>query len=124
MNLRHERVECFGKLSVGQPVSFQRAGKRGLIGSDLRGGSSEGHPAEAGQHHHCDGLMTDEEVAEWISPPTKRPLQFPGIGLNPARRHSFPGRVECPSQQQLKEPAVIELLLVIPPVRDQQADRV
>ena len=52
------------------------------------------------------------------------PFEFVSTGLNLARENSFFGRVKCSSQLVFVEPAIIQLLLVIPPVRRSSTDQV
>src|SRR6266542_2483392 len=52
------------------------------------------------------------------------PFQLVSTGLNLAREHTVPGRVKCSSQLVFVEPAIIQLLLKIPPVRDDSTGQV
>ena len=52
------------------------------------------------------------------------PFELVSTGLNLARENSFFGRVKCSSQLVFVEPAIIQLLLVIPPVRRNSTDPV
>src|SRR5216683_7263866 len=52
------------------------------------------------------------------------PFEFVSTGLNLAWENSFFGRVKCSSQLVFVEPAIIQLLLVIPPVRSNSTDQV
>src|SRR5436309_121071 len=52
------------------------------------------------------------------------PFKFAGTGLNLARENSFLGCVKRSSQLVFVEPAVIKLLLIIPPVRRDSTDQV
>src|SRR3989442_7568240 len=52
------------------------------------------------------------------------PFELVSTGLNLAWENSFFGRVKCSSQLVFVEPAIIQLLLVIPPVRRNSTDQV
>ena len=47
--LRRQRGERFRELSIGQAVSFQGAGQRGLVGGSLRGGGFSGNISKGWQ---------------------------------------------------------------------------
>src|SRR6266446_10823158 len=58
--LRDEGFQVLGKLTFGQPVSFQRASQRRLIGGGLCSGRSPDRSSEGGQKERCYDTMADD----------------------------------------------------------------
>src|SRR5437870_6800498 len=123
--LRRERFQCFGKLSVGQAVSFQRAGERGLVGVGLCYGSFQGYFAQRGQQHRSQELMVDDGVEGFPEAAARDlPLEFTIADGNLIRENPFPGGVKSAFQMVFVEPAITKFLQMIPSLRNNPADKV